>query len=396
MRPKVALIGPVLPFRGGISQHTTRLRRTLARMADVRAYSFSRQYPRMLFPGESDRDPAFEGHAEPDTSYSLDSVDPSTWRSTVREVLEWGPDAAVMPWWTIYFGPCFAHVAGRLRRAGVPVVFMCHNVTEHESAAWKRLLTRRVLSHGSAFVVQTRVDEQHLRDLLGDVDVRLHLHPVYDQFPPPRGTMPPEHALELLFFGFVRPYKGLDLLIEAMALVPRDLDVRLTVAGEFWEGSAKTRERIAELGITDRVDVLDRYITEEEAAECFGRAHAVALPYRSATGSGVVAVAYHYGKPVVVTDVGGLPDVVLDGETGLVVAPESPEALAAAIERLAVSDLAAMGAAVERHKRENMSWGGLASTILEAAGLSGGAAPVASGVDWPGRAGGERRDAGHA
>ena len=369
-RPRIALIGPVLPFRGGIAQHTTMMRRALVGVADVKAFSFSRQYPKILFPGESDRDPAFAGHSEPGTSYRIDSVNPLTWSAAVREIREWAPDLVVIPWWTIYFVPCFGYIAGRLRAAGIPVVFVCHNVIEHESAPWRVALARRVLRAGSGFVVHTGIDEQNLLALLPGARIARHAHPVYEQFPPADESMVAEHELELLFFGFVRPYKGLDLLIEAVALVPASVDLRLTVAGEFWNGPDATMARIEELGVADRIEVHAGYMTEDQVAGYFGRAHAAMLPYRSATGSGVVAVAYNYDVPVVVTRVGGLPDVVEDGMTGYVVEPDSPEALAAAIEQLATADIQAMRAAVATYKREHLSWEGLGRAVFAAGGLT--------------------------
>lgn len=369
-RPKVLIVGPVLPFRGGIAQHTTLLLRAFAEMADARAFSFTRQYPSMIFPGESDRDPAFEGHEEPLTTYLIDSVNPLTWRRAARRALRWRPDLVVLPWWHVYWAPGFGYLARRLRRAGIPVVFLCHNVVEHETAGWKRDITRRVLALGSGYVVHTDIDEKNLLELLPDARTRKHPHPTYDQFPAAVGSLPREHALELLFFGFVRPYKGLDLLLEALALVDPAVDYRLTVAGEFWKGAEETRALIESLGISERVELVSRYLTEEEAAEYFDRAHAVVLPYRDATGSGVVALAYHYDKPVVVTRVGGLPDVVDHGQTGLVVDPDSPEALARAINRLANTDLDAMAELVERYKAEHLTWEGLARAVLDAGGLA--------------------------
>lgn len=369
-RPKVGIIGPILPFRGGIPQHTTQLLRAFSEKADALAISFTRQYPKMLFPGESDRDPAFEGHMEEHTEYLIDSVNPLTWRVAVKRMIAYHPDVVVLPWWQVYWAPSFSYIARRLRRAGLTVVFLCHNVTEHEAASWKRALTRRVLALGNGHVVQTNLDAEHLRELIPDAKPVLHLHPAYDQFPEPTGTLKPEHALELLFFGFVRPYKGLDLLIEALALLPSDLDVRLTIAGEFWQGSDETRARIEELGLAEKIEIVDRYLSEQDVAEYFARAHALVLPYRSATGSGVVAIAHHYEKPVIVTRVGGLPDVVEDGVTGFVVEPESPDALAAAIENLAERDLTAMVDAVRRFKAEKLTWTGLADAVLEAGGLS--------------------------
>lgn len=368
--PRVGIIGPILPFRGGIAQHTTMLLRAFRGRAEVLAISFTRQYPKALFPGESDRDPAFADHVEPHTEYAIDSVNPLSWRAAVKRMVAWRPDVVVMPWWQVYWAPSFSYVARRLRRAGIPVVFLCHNVTEHEAAAWKRALTRRALSRASGYVVQTRLDAEHLEELVPGAAPVLHLHPAYDQFPQARGALPREHALELLFFGFVRPYKGLDLLIEAIALLPADLDARLTVAGEFWHGPEQTMERMAQLGISEKVELVNRYLTEEEVAEYFARADAVVLPYRSATGSGVVAIAHHYEKPVIVTRVGGLPDVVEDGVTGFVVDPESPAALAAAIEALAESDLGCMVEAVREFKATELTWEGLADAVLAAGGVS--------------------------
>lgn len=365
-RPRLALFGPVLPYRGGIAQHTTMLLRALRDLADVEAFSFSRQYPRLIFPGESDRDPAFEGHEEPGVRYVVDSVNPLTWRSAARRAACSRPAAAFMPWWTFFWAPCFGYIAGFLRRRGIPVVFLSHNVVDHESAGWKASLARGVLRHGGAHVVHTASDEVKLKALLGDdVLVARRAHPMYAQFPPSRGTLPRRAALELLFFGFVRLYKGLDVLVEAMGLL-RDEDVRLTIAGEFWAGSEATQMRLGELGVAEKVEVLDGYLAEDQVAELFGRADAVVLPYRSGTGSGVIGLAYSYGKPVVVTRVGGLPDVVSDGETGFVVEPESPEALADAMRRLAGGRAATMLPAIEEY-RATLTWESLAETVLEMA-----------------------------
>lgn len=367
--PRVAIVGPVLPFRGGNAQHTTMLLRTFAARGEARAISFTRQYPRSLFPGESDRDPALVGHLEPHTDYLIDSVNPLTWGAAVRELVAWQADVVVFPWTHVYWAPSFSYMVRRLRRAGIPVVFLCHNVTEHESAAWKRVLTRRVVRLGTGHVVQTNLDSEHLVELLPDAHPIVHLHPVYDRFPLATGSLEPEHDLELLFFGFVRRYKGLDLALEALALLPPELDVRLTVAGEFWHGADGTRALIEHLGISDKVEIVNRYLSDDEVAEYFDRAHAVVLPYRSATGSGVVAIAQYYEKPVIVTRVGGLPDVVEDGVTGFVVEPESPQAIADAIQRLGESDGQGMADATRRFKSENLTWEGLADAVLEAGGM---------------------------
>ncbi|MEJ2033783.1 MAG: glycosyltransferase [Deltaproteobacteria bacterium] len=171
--------------------------------------------------------------------------------------------------------------------------------------------------------------------------------------------------MEGLFYGFVRPYKGLDLLIEAMGKTADD--VYLTVAGEFWEGEERVRERIRALSLGERVELRPRYHSEEETAELFARSDVVVLPYRSATGSGVVPLAYSYDKPVIVTRVGGLPDVVHHGETGRVVAPENIDALAEAIKSMTRIEAVAMAPAI-RALKGSMTWTSLASALLDAKG----------------------------
>ena len=354
---KVVLVGPVLPYRGGIAQHTTMLHRALVERGAGFTLSFTRQYPRFLFPGEDDRDPAYADHSEPGVEYLIDSVNPLTWRKAVKRLVASGATTVVFPWWHVYWSFCFGYMSWALRRRGLEVVFFCHNVVEHESAAWKSVLTRWVLKHADRCVVHTREDEANLLQLIPDVKIAVHPHPIYDQFPPALGRLPRRANLELLFYGFVRPYKGLDVLIEAMAEVKGD--VMLTVAGEFWKGEESVRERIEELGLGDRIELRPHYHTDEETAELFSRADVVVLPYRSATGSGVVPIAYHYEKPVIATRVGGLPDVIIEDETGWLVEPESPQALAKVIGQLSRQRVLACQPGIQKMKA-GMTWASLA------------------------------------
>jgi glycosyltransferase involved in cell wall biosynthesis len=240
---------------------------------------------------------------------------------------------------------------------------LCHNVSDHEASPYKVLLSKTVLRVARGYCVQSRSEEARLAELLPGARIVVHPHPLYDQFPPASEKLPRRARLELLFFGIVRPYKGLDILLEAMALVERR-DVHLSVVGEFWQGEKSTIRRIDELGLRDRVDVEARFVSDQEAANHFARCDAVILPYRSASGTGIIPMAYHYAKPVIATRVGGIVDAVLDGETGFLVEPESPIALARAIDSVVPEGLAALAPNIEKFKA-GMSWEGLADTLIQ-------------------------------
>lgn len=368
---RLAIIGPVPPFRSGIAQHTMMLARALAPHSDLLVASFTRQYPRWLFPGESDREEGASAGLGSRCQFVLDSLDPRTWRRTVAIVVEHRPDAVIIPWWTIFWGPCLRYLARSISTQGIPVHFFCHNVVDHEASRWKKVLTGWVLRSGDGFFVQSSAEELRLHTLAAMGPVTVHGHPVFEQFPPAHGPRDRRAALELLFFGFVRPYKGLDVLLQALAHL-RDVDVMLTVAGEFWGGLDDTHQLIAELDLTNRVQVIPRYVSEIEVAELFARADAVVMPYLSATGSGVLGLAYRYGKPVIASRISGIEEHVVDGQTGILVAPGSTDELADALRSMDATRARAMAPAIEA-VASGLTWESLAQAVLRqvAAGSTG-------------------------
>lgn len=356
---RIVVIGPVLPFRGGIAQHTTMLARALKDQSDLTIFSFSLLYPKLLFPGESDRDPDYNGHEEAQCHYTLNSISPLTWWRTVRLIRAVRPSLVIIPWWTFFLGPCCWYISRSLRRQGIETIFFVHNASDHEAAHWKRWLSKHTLNNGSRYVVHTQQEAQYLSEKHPGKPVAVHPHPIYSQFPHVPHAAPRHAALELLFFGFIRPYKGLEVLLQAMAKL-QDMDVHLTVAGECW-GDPTNILKLAEAG--GKTETLLRYLDDKQTASLFQRADVVVLPYLSATGSGVIPLAYHYNKPVIATRVGGLPDVVLHGETGWLVEPGNIEALADAIRQAAAYDLSAMTTHIEQLK-QRLSWKSLASTVI--------------------------------
>jgi glycosyltransferase involved in cell wall biosynthesis len=374
---KIAIVGPTHPFRGGIAHHTTMLARHLRARHDVLFLAFRRQYPMWLYPAATDRDPSAKPLAEPGVAHALDSMNPLTWLDVARRVRRFGADAVVIPWWVAFWAPQMSTIA-RLSRLGraTRVVFICHNVVEHEPSAVRLALTRLTLRAGDRFVVHSEEDRRNLERLVPGARV---VQAVLPSFGEVAGTAPPrEEARErlgidrdeevVLFFGFVRPYKGLRHLLEAMPRVLERRPVRLVVAGEFWHDRQDYFDLIARLRIADRVTVLDRYAPNEEVADLFAAADLVAQPYETATQSAVTQIAFDVGRPVLVTADGGLPEAVRHGETGYVVPPASPEAIADAIHDFFEHDRAASMEAAIARDRDRFSWDRFVEVIEQAAG----------------------------
>ena len=300
---QVAVIGPVTPFRSGVAKHTTELAMALADRVDVsvKVYSFFRQYPKWLFPGASDLDTDAGPPQQLEVEYSIDSLNPFTWRRVVGRIKQQGVTEVVMPAWTFFLAPCLGWVARRCRAEGMSVIMMVHNVLDHEESSWKSWLSEFQMRQASRFITHGQALATRLAESYGGVPITVRPHPIFEQYPEPEGRLSRRAALELLFFGLVRKYKGLEIALRGVA-ASCNPDIRLTVVGEFWEGLQQTRALIDNLGLHDQVELVPRYVSDAEAAEYFFRADAVVLPYRTVTGSGVVPVAYRYGKPVIVTD----------------------------------------------------------------------------------------------
>lgn len=334
---RIGLLGPAHPLRGGIAQYLALLSGELSGAHEVHYLSLIRQYPSFLFPGQSQVDPSASPLVVPNERV-LDPMNPLTWGAAARRARELRLDALVYKWWIPFFGPAYAPVLAGARRGGAATIMIADNLVPHEKRPFDEALTRLVTDRTDGYLVMSQSVEQDVARLLPGAPLRRVPHPVYAQYGAAGRSRDEARARAgvsgdmLLFFGFVRRYKGLDVLIEAL---PRVLAARpgltLVVAGEFYEPVEPLRARITALGLDDAVRVLDRYVADEEVGDLVAAADAVVLPYRSATQSGVVLVAYAAGCPVISTAVGGLPEVVEEGVTGHLVPPEDPAALADAI-----------------------------------------------------------------
>jgi glycosyltransferase involved in cell wall biosynthesis len=376
---KAAILGPTYPHRGGIAHYTTLLAQALSKRHELSILSFRRLYPGLLFPGttqfDTSRD-AIEPPVAPEPI--LDSVNPFSWFRTGARLRALRPDFLVVPWWHPFFGPSLG-TAARAARAkdgssasgsGKPVrIYLCHNVAPHESTPLDRALTAYGLGGADAFLVHARSEAEKLERLARGRPVRIHPHPTYAVFS--EKAVSREEArrvlgLEgrvLLFFGYVRPYKGLEDLLTALRLARPDAWDHLVVVGEFYEPEARYRPLLDDPALRVRVRVVNRYVPNEEVARYFAAADVVALPYREATGSGIAQIAFGAGVPVIATRTGGLEEVVEEGVSGLLVPPRDPQALARAIERFFDENLGARLREGVARTRGRFSWEGLAEAL---------------------------------
>lgn len=331
---RIALVGPLHPWRGGIAQYLGLLGEALTTAAEVRAVTFTRQYPGFLFPGESQLDPEAPRPGFPTTAL-LDSIGPWSWPRAAAHLERFAPGLVILKWWIPFFAPAFGFTVGPLRRRGTKVVLVCDNLIPHEHRLGDRELTGFMLRRSDGYLVMSDSVERDLDTLKPGAPRRRVAHPFYAQFDRGRWTRESARAhLGLtgevaVFFGYIRRYKGLDLLLRAWPRVRARRPVTLVVGGEFYEEAAPYHALAAAAG--DSVRMLDRYLPDSEVEAVLKAADVVVLPYRSATQSGVTHVAYALGVPVITTDVGGLSETVKPGVTGLVVPPENEQALADAI-----------------------------------------------------------------
>lgn len=383
MSARIALLGPLAPWRGGLAQYLALMGEALMAHADVKGFTFTRQYPDFLFPGETQFDP---GAPKPrfSTEALLDSIGPWSWRRTARALETFAPGAVILKWWMPFFAPSFASSVGPLRRRGTRVVLVCDNLVPHEKRPLDDAFTSWMLRNSDGYLVMSESVENDLKRLKPGAPHRRVLHPLYAQFDAGRWTRESARAKlgldgdVLLFFGYIRAYKGLDTLLEAWPRARARRPMTLVVAGECYE-DPKRYERLA-AAAGEGVRLLMRYIPDDEVEALFKACDAVVLPYRSATQSGVTHVAYALGRPVITTDVGGLSETVVPGETGLIVPPGDLEALAGAMvrffeERMGADMARGVAALQARH-----SWETLAAETLA---LIDGLAP---GRGWRGAA----------
>jgi glycosyltransferase involved in cell wall biosynthesis len=371
---KILLLGPAYPLRGGIAQFLARLHVAIGEARHTSVFHrFIRQYPKFLFPGKTQDDKSGDV-MDVGALSCLDPLNPFNWPLAALRIAKAKPDVVVAKWWMPFFGPAYI-VSLWLAKAlcGCKVIFIIDNAIPHEKRPGDMLITRMGFGIADGFIVMSETVKADLLSIKPDANFILTPHPLYDIFGEPKDPEEAKAALGvsgpvLLFFGFIRRYKGLHILIEAMPRILDEVsDATLLIAGEFYEDKEPYIKRIKELGISDRVKVADGFIANEQVADYFSASDLLVLPYLSATQSGITQIAYVFGTPVVATRVGGLPEVVRDGVTGYLVEPECPDAVADAVVRyLTKADRAVFKAGIAEEKKR-FSWGKFVDAIVKLA-----------------------------
>jgi glycosyltransferase involved in cell wall biosynthesis len=323
---RISIIGPAYPLRGGIAHHVFWLRQELtARGHSVQVVSFRKLYPRIFFPGTSELDTSrlkLDAGALP----ILSPLNPATWLSAFRQVKAFSPDVIVFEWWQPFFGPLVGSLARWFRRSGVRCIIECHNVFPHERSPLDGLLVRFALSAADHLITHSAKDREDLLAAVPGKQITVSPLPSLDEFSGHGNNS--RSGRTILFFGKVRKYKGLDVLLDAMPKVLSKMECKLIVVGEFYDSIEKYQQQIHRLDLESHVHIDNRYVPNEEVATIFERADVLVLPYVSASQSGVARIALSNGLPVIASRTGGLSEVVIDGVNGLLFPPGDPDALA--------------------------------------------------------------------
>ncbi len=323
---KFSLIGPAYPLRGGIAHHVYWLSQTLVERGHTpQVISFCKLYPDFLFPGRTMQDASqlkLDAGAEP----LLDALNPFTWLRALRAVRRFAPEVVVMEWWHPFFAPVFGTLAAGLKACGIRCVMECHNVFPHEPSLLDLPLLGYAFAPIRRFITHSQSDREALIHLFDDKTVSIAPLPVINELA--SLSQASRSGRTILFFGLVRPYKGLDILLNALPQVRAQVDCRLLIVGEFYDAEEKYRALARQLGIEQIVQIENRYLPNEEVPELLARADVLVLPYRSATQSGVARMALASGLPLIAARVGGLAEVVEEGVNGLLFSPGDAKQLA--------------------------------------------------------------------
>jgi len=370
---KVALIGSAHPFRGGLASYNERLMKEFKDQGhEVKIFTFTVQYPNFLFPGKTQFSSS-EAPKDLEIERCVNSVNPLNWIQMGMRLKKEKYDLVIIKYWLPFMGPCFGTI-GRILKGNkrTKVITIVDNMIPHEKRIGDIPFTKYYAGSSDAFLAMSDSVLKDVKTFEADKPLTLNPHPIFDNF---GASVPKEEACKqlgldpsvdyMLFFGFIRKYKGLDLLLEAMADERiKAMNVKLVVAGEYYQSDEEYRAIIDKHNLADQLVLANNFIADEEVATYFGLADIVVQPYKSATQSGVTQIAYHFDKPMIVTNVGGLPELVPNDYAGYVVDVDV-KALADSIVQFYAENKKEVFTANVREEKKKYSWETMYHKLLE-------------------------------
>ncbi len=335
-KKKIIIIGPAYPYRGGNALFVTQTFEVLKNNFDVKIFNYSLLYPSLLFPGTTQFDKSEKQVFKVPNERLINSISPLNWYKVSKRIIQEKADLIIFDWWHPFFGFCHGAISSLIKKEySNKILFITENVVSHEANKVDKFLTKIGLRNVSMFLALSKnVEEELERFAKGSKIYRSEL-PIYDcyknddipeisKFKSQLGINKDDQVI--LFFGYVRKYKGLDILLKAFPkILEKFPNTFLLIVGEFYDNPANYFKLIEKLNITERVKLINQFVPNEDVAKYYLSSDVVVLPYRSATQSGILNVAYGFNKPVIVTNVGGLAEFVIEGKTGFVIKPDSED-----------------------------------------------------------------------
>jgi len=366
----ISFLSTFYPFRGGIAQFNASLYRTFQKEHNVNAFTFTTQYPNILFPGSSQFVGKDDTSADKiDSVRTLSTINPLTFIPTANKIKKSMPDILIMKYWMPFFAPSLGSVSYLLKNK-CKIITILDNVIPHEKRLGDIMLNKFFLNQNHGFVAMSDVVKNDLLSLKPDAKYIFHAHPLYDHFGKKVDQMEARKKLSIptdkkiiLFFGFIRDYKGLDLLINAMENANNDY--HLVIAGEVYGDFEKYQQLIQSKQLGNKITQHVRYIADNEVPLFFSAADVCVLPYKSATQSGITSISYHFDLPIIATDVGGLKESIEHDKTGLIVSAPDVELIKKSIDDYFVNNKKEKFANNILQLKKELSWDHLANSILE-------------------------------
>ncbi|MBK8349825.1 MAG: glycosyltransferase [Saprospiraceae bacterium] len=366
---KIIIIGPAYPLRGGLATFNERLaRQFMAEGHDVTLYTFSLQYPDFLFPGKTQY-----SESPPPTDLRIkvciNSVNPLNWWSVGQKIKKEKADFVLVRYWLPFMGPCLGSIIRIIKKNGISkIIALVDNALPHEKRPGDFQFTKYFTAAVDGFITMSEYVKNDLKQFTRR-KVTLVQHPLYDNFGPRHPKLQARKTLGLptdgfifLFFGFIRKYKGLDMLISAMDYLSKTENIYLLIAGEYYAGEEEIKSQIKNSASKLKIIEHTHFIKDEDVGLYFSASDCVVQPYRNATQSGVTPLAYHFEVPMIVTNVGALPDLV-PHSIGLVCAPD-PASIAHCMQEMLSFDFISYRTAIIEEKKK-LSWEKLTSSIWE-------------------------------